>query len=75
MCCSGELATIRSSRYAKCSWQIGGQGIHQPLEGLASITKAKLHPAKFKQADWHYNGSLLHVAGGHWYLLVPLVEI
>jgi hypothetical protein len=51
------------------------QTVHETLKGLGTVAEAKRHVEEFEEAKGSGNGSLWHVLGGHFDLMIAFFEI
>ena len=49
--------------------------IHQPHEGYGSICQSERHEKPFEKALLGFEGSLPHIKGFDWYLVIPRLQV
>ena len=49
--------------------------IHQPHEGFGSIRQPERHDEPFEKALLGFEGSLPHIRGFDWYLVIPRLQV
>ena len=49
--------------------------VHQPHEGCRSICQSERHDEPFKKALLGFEGSLSHIKGLDWYLVIPGLQV
>ena len=49
--------------------------IHQPHEGCGSIHQPERHDQPFEKALLGFEGSLPHIGGFDWYLVIPRLQV
>ena len=56
-----------------CEWMQGV--IHQPHESCGSICQSERHDEPFEKALLGFEGSLPHIRGFDWYLVIPRLQV
>ena len=49
--------------------------IHQPHEGFGSIFQSERHDEPFEKALLVFEGSVPHIRGFNWYLVIPRLQV
>ena len=49
--------------------------VHQPHEGHGSICQSERHDEPFEKALLGFEGSLPHIRGFDWYLVIPRLQV